>query len=142
MGEESLRSFSTYDFLTLDAIARDLPLTEPMRACLPGLVELGAVETHGRGRGTRYLLSRDLHEALDKKGAYTRKRSLDHETNKALLLKHLGDNTTNGAPLAELCQVLPHLSISSVRRLLRELRTEGKVLVKGTLKAARWHRVL
>lgn len=46
-----------------------------------------------------------------------------------------------GASLSELCQVLPAQSSSSVQRLLRELRTEGRVILRGSRKRARWYPV-
>ena len=42
----------------------------------PRLIELGAVERIGKGRGNRYLLSRRLHAEIGEKGTYTRKNSL------------------------------------------------------------------
>lgn len=138
LGEERLRSFSTYDFLTLATIATDAPLSEVMRSRLPGLVEAGAIESQGRGRGVRYLLSRSLHATLGKKGTYTRKRGLDHETNKALLMKHLSDNQEEGAPKAELRQVLPALSDRSLHRLMEELRADGFAGLHGNRRTARW----
>jgi ATP-dependent DNA helicase RecG len=139
LGEERLATFSTHDFLTLAAIAADAPLTDTLRERLPGLVEAGAIESQGRGRGVRYLLSRSLHATLGKKGTYTRKRGLDHETNKALIEKHLRDNADEGAPLAEICQVLPALSESAIQRLLAELKAEGRVDLRGRRRWARWH---
>ncbi|MCU0749032.1 MAG: putative DNA binding domain-containing protein [Akkermansiaceae bacterium] len=142
LGEERLATFSTHDFLTLAAIAADAPLTNTLRERLPGLVEAGAIESQGRGRGVRYLLSRSLHATLGKKGTYTRKRGLDHETNKALIEKHLRDNADEGAPLSELCQVLPALSESSVQRLLAELKKEGRVELRGLRRWGRWHPIM
>lgn len=138
LGEARLATFSTHDFLTLAAIAADAPLTDALRECLPGLVEAGAIESQGRGRGVRYLLSRSLHATLGTKGTYTRKRGLDHETNKALLMKHLSDNQAEGAPMAELVQVLPALSRAHIKRLLQELSTAGLVSVRGITRSARW----
>ena len=138
LGNDRLQSFSTHDFLALDALARELPLTEALRARLPGLIDAGVVESQGRGRGVRHLLSRAFYASLGKSGAYTRRRGLDHETNKALLLAHLRGNPETGAPLSELCQVLPAQSSSSVQRLLQELRSEGLVILRGTRKMARW----
>lgn len=86
----------------------------------------------------RYLLSRSLHATLGKKGIYTRKRGLDHETNKALLMKHLSDNQEEGAPMAELVQVLPALSRAHIKRLLQELAASGLVRVRGITRSARW----
>lgn len=141
IGAERLRHFSTYDYLALDAVARDVPLTDAMRARLPGLVEAGVVESVGRGRGARYLLSRALYASLGREGAYTRRRGLDHETNKALLLKHLAGSAADGAVMAELTQVLPALSRAHVKRLLRELAGEGRVRLSGVTRSARWFAV-
>lgn len=139
IGKEKLSNFSTLDFLVLDALRRDQPLTDALRHRLPVLVEAGAVETSGRGRGIRYLLSRGLYSAIGAKGTYTRKRGLDHDTNKALLETHLRRNADEGAPLADLLQVLPALSRTQVKRLLAQLKDEGRARVKGTTRAARWY---
>lgn len=139
LGEETLRSFSTYDFLTLDYVHREQALPEQLKVRLPNLVELGAVESVGRGRGTRYLLSRRLYAALGAKGVYTRKRGLDRETNKALLLKHITDNRASGSRMEELRQVLPTHSRSQIQVLLRELVHSEEVHNKGTTRAARWY---
>jgi ATP-dependent DNA helicase RecG len=139
VGAEQLRSFSTYDFLALDAIARDLPLTEPLRRRLPALVEIGAVEMQGRGRGTRYFLSRALYDAIGRSGVYTRQKGLDHETNKALLVKHLEECGEKGAPMMELCQVLPAMPRRAIQQLLQELRKDRRAVLGGTRRWARWY---
>ena len=138
LGAERLQSFSTYDFLALDAICREQPLTDAMRARLPGLIEAGAVESQGRGRGARYHLSRSGYAAIGRKGVYTRKQGLDHETNKALLVKHICNSGAEGAPMSELLQVLPSLSRAHIKRLMQELAKEGKVQLKGVTRSARW----
>lgn len=138
LGEDRLQHFSTYDFLALDAICRDQPLSEPMRARLPGLIEAGAVEQQGRGRGTRYHLSQAFYAAIGQKGVYTRRKGLDHETNKELLMKHLMESGEAGSPMAELLQVLPSISRAHVKRLLRELAGEGRARLSGITRAARW----
>jgi len=51
LGEETLRGFSTNDFLVLDHLHREQPLNEVLRSRLPRLVEMGAVEPTGRGKG-------------------------------------------------------------------------------------------
>jgi ATP-dependent DNA helicase RecG len=68
---------------------------------------LGVVERVGR---KKYILSRKYYTFVDKKGEYTRKRGLDRETNKVLLLKHIRRHRMEGAPLKDLLQVLPSLS--------------------------------
>jgi len=64
---------------------------------------------------------------------------LDHDTNKALLVKHLKDQGEAGAPLSEFRQVLPSLPMKSVQKLLDELRTEGVINVLGQRRWARWY---
>jgi len=139
VGEERLGSFSTHDFLALDAIRRHQTLAPALLSRLPALAEAGVVERHGRGRGVRYILSRGLYAALGRRGAYTRERGLDRETNKELLLRHIRDNNADGSPLAELRQVLPTLTASQVQRLLHELRDEQRIRVAGARRWARWH---
>ena len=139
LGEEKLKSFSTYDFLALDYLRREQAVPEHLKTSLPGLVAAGAVESMGRGRGTRYILARGLYAALGGKGVYTRKKGLDRGTNKALLLKHIQDNAASGAQMEEFRQVLPALSRSQIQVLLRELRREQSIHSVGVTKAARWY---
>lgn len=138
LGEDQLQTFNTLDFLTLDALARGAQLNDAMRGRLPRLVDLGAVESQGRGRGIRFFLSRELYAEMGSPGTYTRQKGLDHETNKALLEKHLHDRRSEGAQLGELCQVLPACSPKAVQRLLNEMRNEGRVALDGTRRWARW----
>ena len=138
VGAERLASFSTSDFLALDLLQRELPVPEALKSRLAHLKEHGVVETVGRGRGTRYLLSRRFHAETGQKGVYTRKRGLDRESNKALLLKHIQDNAATGTKLDELCQVLPALSVFQVQTLVRDLKRRGFVLNQGVTNAARW----
>ncbi len=70
---------------------------------------------------------------------HTRPKGLDHETKKALLLKHLGDVQAVGSPISELNQVLPADSRAEVRRLLVELQASGQVELRGLRRSARWH---
>lgn len=138
LGEERLKSFSTYDFLALDHLRREQSVPEHLKASLPGLIAAGAVESVGRGRGTRYILARELYAALGGKGVYTRKKGLDRGTNKALLLKHIEDSGRDGAQMEEFRQVLPALPRSRIQVLLRELRKEGLIHSTGVTRATRY----
>ena len=57
---------------------------------------------------------------------------------KELLLRHIEDSVSNSAQLKQLQQVLPDLSRHQVQTLLRELKREGTVEVRGATKTARW----
>lgn len=139
LGEQTLSSFATDDFLALDALHREQPLSQQLKERLPGLVAVGAVEAVGRGKGTKYMLSRGLHAALGAKGVYTRKKGLDRNTNKALLLQHIEGNKSMGSKMEEFQQVLPALLRSQIQVLLREMRKEGAVHPVGVTNGARWY---
>ena len=138
IGEDSLSRFQTLDFLALDALAHGRELTPEMKSRLPDLIEAGAVECQGRGKGQRFFLSRALYEVMGSPGSYTRKKGLDHETNKALLIRHLQEAAEKGAPIRELEGVLPAQSRTNIRRMLSELREEGLVELLGSSSAQRW----
>lgn len=139
IGEEQLRSFTTHDFLTLDTLRREQALTPLQESRLASLVEAGAVEALGRGHNARYLLSRGLYAALGERGVYTRKRGLDHDTNKELLCKHIRENDAEGSPLNDLKQVLPALPSRQVQALLKQLREEGRIRSSSPRRWGRWH---
>ena len=105
LGDDTLRSFATSDYLALECLQHERELPARLKDRLPGLVNVGAVEVLGRGKGAHYILSAALYAALGAKGTHTRKKGLDHETNKALLLRHLKEQGNSGAPLAEFRQV-------------------------------------
>lgn len=139
IGKETLKLFSTADFLLLDYIHRERKIPEHLKKRLHLLVEMGVVERFGRGRGVKYVLSRRYYTIAGEKGTYTRKKGLDRETNKALLLKHIRENRKTGSRLKELRQVLPALSRPQVQTLLRELKSAGKIHLTGKTSAALWY---
>jgi len=102
------------------------------------LVELGVIEVKGRGRGVRYLLSERFYSFTEARGSYTRRKGLDHETNKALLLDHIERNKVEGSPLRDLHDVLPAQSRKQVQHLLTELRREDKAHARGKTRSSRW----
>ena len=139
VGSDRLATFSTEDFLLLDLIRKEEAIPDRLREQVHPLLEEGIIERIGRGRGVRHILSRKFYRFLGEKGVYTRKRGLDRETNKRLLLQHIDDNGEEGAPFQELMQVLPALTRNQVQTLLRELKAEGEIENRGRTKGARWH---
>ena len=61
-GSTLLEDLSTEDFPALNAVNRRSKLSETLRPYARNLVERGLLETTGRGRGTRFSLSRELCE--------------------------------------------------------------------------------
>lgn len=139
LGQERLASFTTQDLLLLNQIHQEQPVGLDLKVRIPALTEQGVIERVGRGRGTHYILSRQFYSFLGQKGVYTRKRGLDKETNKALLLKHIKDSGSEGCILGELLQVLPSQSRDQVQKLLKELKTENQIYSIGRTRAGRWY---
>jgi ATP-dependent DNA helicase RecG len=138
LGEAALSAFQTLDFLVLEVLSRGLPLTESMKTRLPALIDAGAVESQGRGKGQRFFLSRAIYEVMGTPGTHTRQLGLDNETNKELLLKHLRSCGDMGAKMSELEQVLPAQSRASILRMLNDLRGEQRAVLAGKSRARRW----
>lgn len=138
VGLETQQSFGTEDYLVLDHIRRRIRLPDTLKDRLPHLRQVGIIEKTRRGRAP-YVLSRRYYEFVGRRGEYTRRRGLDRETNKELLLKHITDNAAAGSRLSELRQVLPDLTRPQVQSLLAELKRERRIHVVGRTKGARWY---
>lgn len=138
-GQETTSGFSTHDLLILDCLQRGKRIPESLRPRLPHLVDLKVIEPVSRGRGARYILSHQLYEHLGQKGAYTRAKGLDRETNKALLLRHITDHAATGVRFEELMQVLPSLSRDQIKPLTKELKANALIRCVGVRKSARWY---
>ena len=138
IGQERMATFSTDDFLVVDLVHREQPVPDSLKSRVEHLLEQGIIERLGRGRGVRLLLSQRFYRRLGKAGIYTRKRGLDRETNKALLVRHLRESGDAGCPISELQQVLPAQSRDQLKRLLSELRREGRIRLAGERRGARW----
>ena len=63
----------------------------------------------------------------------------DKETNKALLMDHIGRNNKEGSPLGDLQDVLPALSSKQIQYFLTAMREAGAVHLRGRTRGARWH---
>ena len=135
ISERCEEGLSTVDFLVIDALYHERPLTEKMKSRLPQLTEMGIVEHVGR---KKYVLARSLYAASGKTGIHTRRIGLDRDTNKELLLKHIRKNNKEGTPFKELQQVLPGHSRGQIQVLVRELRADDKVFCRGNTSAALW----
>lgn len=135
VGQETPASFTTSDFLTLDCIHSGEKIPPALKDRLLILSDLKVIEKAGRGK---FILSRKFYEFINERGTYTRKRGLEKETEKALLLQHIKNYNHDGAPMTDLLNVLPDKERSSIKRLLNELRKEEKIRLVGATKAARW----
>ena len=135
IGNERLETMSTDDFLVVDALFHERPLSEAQRLRTTRMIELGLVEHVNRNK---FVLARSLYEVADKSGVHTRLVGLDRDTNKELLLKHIRKNGESGTPFKELEQVLPSHSRNQIKVLVRELQQADSIYVVGKAWSARW----
>jgi ATP-dependent DNA helicase RecG len=134
VSQETGAQINTDDLIVLDSVHRDANVPAQLCPRLRPLTDLGVLERVNR----KYILSRRFYTLVGKKGVYTRKRGLDRDTNKALLLRHVTQNRKSGVPYSELAQVLPGLSRNEIQSLMQEMKREELVRVEGRTKAARW----
>ena len=139
IGQEQVAAFDLDDLLLVDLVHRDQPISDDLKPKIEYLLGQGVIERIGRGRGVQLLLSQRFYRRIGKAGVYMRKRGLDRETNKELLLKHIQNNQRRGSQLRELRQVLPALSRNQVQSLLRSLKSEGRIHIIGYTRSARWY---
>lgn len=95
IGQESLATFSTEDFLVLDLVHKERAIPSTfleLKVRLKHLLDLGVIKRVGHGRGTKSILCRQYYKLSGQSGVYTRRRGLDKETNKELLLRHIKEN--------------------------------------------------
>jgi Predicted transcriptional regulator containing an HTH domain and an uncharacterized domain shared with the mammalian protein Schlafen len=138
IGKERLDLFGTEDFLVIDAVYEGRPISQRLEPALKRLVDEGLVERSNKKAAGEYVLSRRIYAAVSEEGVYTRKKGLDRQTNKELLVKHIRESGPSGARLEELRQVLPQLDKNQIQVLLRELVKEDRVHSHGKTKAGRW----
>lgn len=138
VSQEFGEAIRTHDVLVLDLVHREQPIAAPLSDRLTPLRALGVLESVGRGRGQKWMLARRFYEFLGEPGTYTQRRGLDHETNKELLVQHIHGCGPEGAPMADLQRVLPSLSRAHLKRLLDELRSEGRIHLDGVRRGSRW----
>ena len=138
IGKERLDLFGTEEFLVIDAIYEGRPIGPRLDSTLRRLVDEGLIERSNKKTSGAYVLSRRLYAAVREEGVYTRKKGLDRQTNKELLIKHIKESGPFGARLEELRQVLPQLDRGHVQSLLRELATDKRVHSHGRTRAGRW----
>ena len=92
IGAATLESFTTQDFLVLNCLAHDIAVPKALKENQKRLAELGLLEKVEHGK---YILSRKYYSSSGKAGVYTRKKGLDQDTKKALLLKHIAEAGKN-----------------------------------------------
>lgn len=135
IGQERLASLDAHDFLILGLVVRGKTIPAALRDRLPQLLELGIVERIARGK---VVLSHRFYPATGARAAAIQKRETAREQSKADLFELINESKATGVAMEALLAVTPSLSRSSVKRVLDELRQEGRVHPVGTRRSVRW----
>jgi ATP-dependent DNA helicase RecG len=95
----------------------------------PILKELSNVGIIERINANKYILSKQYYASVNQKGVYTRRRGLDKETNKELIIKHL-QHYKRGV-IKEFQDALKDVPKSTLNSYLAELKKDGVIELVG-----------
>lgn len=130
-------NLSTRDLILLDEIRiGNIPKNE-FQSILKKMIENGIIEKFGRGRGSKYILSKKYYVYIGQPGIYTRIKGLDKDEKKELILKHLKFNDGKGT-IQHFEQVISSYSRNQIHQLLKELKKESKIKRVGNRKDGHW----
>lgn len=108
---------------------------EEARGVLNDLVEQGLLESRGERKGRTYHLSAGLYRAMGGEAAYVRTRGFDRIQQEQMVLTYATEHgSITRSQAAELC----HLSPDQASRLLARLRDEGRLIMIGSRRTARY----
>lgn len=122
------KQLDVHDYIRLEKIrqgvAMELSTEDEHR-----FISLGLIEKTGKRNGRKYILSHGMYQAQNDAGEYTRLKGLAREKSKQLIISHIERN--GKGTIAEFMQVFPELSRDAIRRMLRDLKKENLIEVKG-----------
>ena len=99
-------------------------------------IDLGIIESVGKTRGTKYILSHRYYAYEGRTGRYTRLSGISREKQKELILKHLNKN--GEGKLQDFRDIFPELRPMDISNLLRELKQEEKIMYVGSKRFGHW----
>lgn len=99
-------------------------------------IQTGIVETIGRTRGTKYILSHRYYAREGKTGIHTRLAGLSRDQKKELILNHLRKNKKG--VMKDFRDVFPDLRKSDIHNLLQELKKSGQIIRVGARQSGYW----
>ena len=139
IGNETQQSFGIDDFQVLDLLSRGERIPQHLISRINHLQPSGVIESIGRGRGVKYILSKRFYSLAGKPGAYTRTRGLDKEHGKMLLLEHL--KHYGRGTIKEFEEALPSKSRRQIWTMLEELKANGLIRYVGPRRGGWWERI-
>lgn len=102
-------------------------------------LELGLIENIGKGRGSKYILSRKYYEYEGKLWKHTQLVGASRDEKKLLILKHLEKAGKRGSRASEFFDIFTeNITIKEMDNILQELRKDNKIFAEGRGKYSRW----
>lgn len=131
VAEKKEKQLNDKELLVLNKIKNNKKIES--REIARGLRDLGLIEYLGGGK---YILSKEYYKKMDKKGEYTRRKGLDKETNKELILSHL--RRWGKGYMKEFLEALRYaVPKYTINNYLSELKEEGKIELVGNPRIVR-----
>ncbi len=97
-------------------------------------IDLGIIERIGRGKGTKYILSRQYYTHTQTPGRHARIVGLSRDVKRAVIIEYL--KTSKRVTSSELQDAMPDASPAEISRLLKGLRKDGLIEYMGD--SPRW----
>jgi ATP-dependent DNA helicase RecG len=129
-------NFSIDDLLLLNELRQGTSPLERFQENLRRLIEKGIIEVFGRGKGTKYILTKKYYSFVGQKGIYTRRRGLENVEKKELILKHLRIHQKGN--MEEFQQIFPTLTRYQIHTLLKSLKVKELIRYTGAPKTGHW----
>lgn len=136
IGEEVLDTLDPHDFLVLGLIASEKRLSAELRPRVLPLVELGILDRTGRGKP---ILAKRYYPGMTGGSVEAVERDTERLRDLVTIRSHIERHHATGVPLRELLELLPSRTRDQVRGLLKRLRDDGVVTVRGGSRNARWY---
>ena len=99
-------------------------------------IRLGIIESIGKGRGTKYILSRRYYETIGQSGKHTRIKGLNRDQVKELILNHIKEGKP--ARRIDLITGFSECKPKDISNILQELKKAGEITFIGEPKTGRW----
>lgn len=99
-------------------------------------LQLGIIESIGKGRGTKYILSRHYYETIGQSGKHTRLKGLNRDQIKELILNHIREGKSSRR--WDLIGGFSEYNPQDISNILQELKKAGKIIYEGPPRKGSW----
>jgi len=92
-------------------------------------IKLGVIESIGKGRGTKYILSNRYYETIGQSGKHTRIKGLNRDQFKELILNHIREGKPSRR--TDFMTGFSEYKPKDISNILQELKREDKIIFIG-----------